>query len=207
MFAQQTWAPAITLALSHVQETFCDFVGLRVFGQAYLQAYAYLLAPNVSLPRSLNYPNAMKRVNNLTKAAGTGKYNVGVPEGFADLFQDRPEPNLGQAEKYRLEVADNVLDGIVDMLMVKAAEAVGNAVTRPDDDEAQRIYNRFRLVVPTNGCRCLADILNAAWIAFCDSNLWTDIPQIVPQKDVILPELVLKNIEIFEVEQILGEKK
>lgn len=230
MFAQQTWAPALNLSLKHAQETFCDFVGLRIFGQAYLHAYAYLLAPNVSSPRSAYYPNAMKRVDNLIRAARCDRYKVEVrndkgdlveeipdaykdllvevPNGYRDLFHDRPESNVGQADRYRLKVADGVLDDMFDTLAIKTDELIrSTGIQLPDAGQAQEIYGRFKKVVPANGCRCLADILNAAWIAFWDRRLWEDIPRIVPEMSVILRELVLKNIEIFEVEQIRKDKR
>jgi hypothetical protein len=49
----------------------------------------------------------------------------------------------------------------------------------------------------------LADILNAAWHLSEEESLWADRPQVFEKKDRLLKELVLKNIEIFEVEQRL----
>ena len=67
-----------------------------------------------------------------------------------------------------------------------------------------RIYARFKLIVPAEKCLCLADILNAAWMAFRDDTFWQNEPQIGTKKDEILKELVLKNIELFEIQEILG---
>ncbi len=150
----------------------------------------------------------MKRVENVIRIAQSDLYKVAVPDGYRDLFQERPDPIVAQVDKYRLQVADNVLDVLVAELAEMADKAVPDTgVRRPDESEAQRIYSRFKLVVPANGCKSLADILNAAWIASRDADFWADIPQIAPNKATILPELVLKTIEIFEVEQILGEKE
>ena len=76
----------------------------------------------------------------------------------------------------------------------------------PASDPAQvdRIYVRFKLVVPAEKCLCLADILNAAWKAFRDTTFWQGDPQIGDKKDEVLKELVLKNIELFEIQEILG---
>lgn len=113
---------------------------------------------------------------------------------------------MGQADKYRLKVADNVLDGLVTTLCSKADELVAACrCAKRDTGEVDKIVARFRLVVPASNCKTLADILDAAWIAYSDDTLWSDIPQIARQKQLVLLELVLKNIEIFEVEQILKE--
>ena len=58
--------------------------------------------------------------------------------------------------------------------------------------------------MPAEKCKCLADILNAAWLAYRDLAFWEHNPQIAERKDTILKELVLKNIELFEIEQTLG---
>jgi len=49
--------------------------------------------------------------------------------------------------------------------------------------------------------------LNASWQAYHDIDLWKSIPDVLERKDQILKDLVLKNIEIFEVEQILNGGK
>jgi hypothetical protein len=60
-------------------------------------------------------------------------------------------------------------------------------------------------VVPAEHCKNIADILNAAWLGFGDSLLWADIPQVRQKKDKVLKELVLKNLEVFEIEQIIAD--
>ena len=47
MFAQQTWLPAHVFAKRQLEEIFCDAIGLRLFSEAYLHAFAYLLSPCV----------------------------------------------------------------------------------------------------------------------------------------------------------------
>ncbi len=41
-------------------------------------------------------------------------------------------------------------------------------------------------------------------MAFRDNAFWQNEPQIGVKKDEILKELVLKNIELFEIQEILG---
>lgn len=71
--AKLTWRPAYTWALLQIEETFCDFMGLRMFAEAYLYAFAYLLSPllfpGTSGQRSLRYPNIKRRVSQLIYAA------------------------------------------------------------------------------------------------------------------------------------------
>jgi hypothetical protein len=59
---------ASTWATRQAEETFCDFVGLRLFARAYVMAYAYLLFPGNIGARLSIYPNSQTRVQNMEKA-------------------------------------------------------------------------------------------------------------------------------------------
>ena len=209
MFCVEFWVQAIPRALEQAEETFCDIVGVRLFGVGYLKAFAYLLSPSTTGTRSLSYPNMRKRVSNLQKAAD--QFRVLLPPGYLDLFEDRAEPSISQSDKYRLLIADRALDGMITTLLDRVEREISTAGFPPRDDkeldqasrEVQRICSRFELLVPAEGCRCLADILNAAWRSFEDESLWSRMPHVQRKRDVILKELVLKNIEVFEIEQIL----
>ena len=45
MFVQQAWLPTFAYAKRQLEEVFCDMMGLRLFAEAYLHAFAYLLSP------------------------------------------------------------------------------------------------------------------------------------------------------------------
>jgi len=202
LFARQTWLLSLQWALKQAEESFCDFLGLFIYGTSFLQAFAYLFAPNVLSPRSVNYPDSMTRVRNLLRAASSYKYDV--PRDFDDMFQSRPQPQLAPADKFRLSVADSSLYEIVDSLINKAEEIISSSeVPKPNHDEIKRIYERYKIIVPAKECKSLSDILNAAWKAYEDPELWRSTIDVAKEKDRILKDLVLKNIEIFYVEQIL----
>ena len=73
-------------------------------------------------------------------------------------------------------------------------------IPTPVESEAIKILRWIKHVVPAKGAASLADILNAAWLAFEDDKLWKNIPELHSKKDDVLKELILKNIEIFEIE-------
>ena len=65
------------------------------------------------------------------------------------------------------------------------------------------VYQDLKELVPSQGCRCLADILNAAWKLYEEPDLWQDyFPNNRHRVDKTLKDLVLKNIEVFEIEQM-----
>lgn len=201
---QQTWQQAQSWLLAQAKETFCDLIGLRIFGTSFLHSYAYLFAPNVSSPRSVKYPNPIKRVNNLITAANAKGYKFKIPYGYKDMFKDRPLPELTQGEKFQLSIADHVLDSKVNILIKRAKELIDKTgIPKPCETESDKICGRFKFVVPAEKAKSLADILNGAWKAYNDSELWKHLPKINKKKENVLKDLVLKNIEIFTYEGLL----
>jgi len=190
---------AIEWARSQAEETFCDFTGLRLFGVSYLKSFAYLASPRLSMQRDEAYPRLTTRVRNLVEIAP--RFGVKPPEGFEGLFEDDPEADYQNSMRFNLTVADEALGDLRESIFNKAQALLSDEfVPTPSDDEASQILRWIRLVVPAKGARSLADILNAAWLAFEDKTLWKDIPDLHKKKDDVLKELILKNIEIFEIE-------
>ncbi len=201
---QKTWKQAQSWLFAQAKETFCDFIGLKIFGTSFLHAHAYLFAPNVSSPRSVKYPNPIKRVNYLITAANAKGYKFKIPDGYKDMFKDRPLPELTKGEKFQLSIADHVLDSKVDILIKRAEELISKTgIPKPCETESDIICKRFKFVVPAQKAKSLADILNGAWKAYNDSDLWKHLPKINENKEDVLKDLVLKNIEIFTYEGLL----
>jgi len=206
IFASTTLWQTVLLLSKQAEECFCDFIGLKIYGTAFLHAFAYLCSPCLSSPRAITYPKLMKRVYYLVKAAK--KYQFEVPKSYENMFENRPEPQLASMDKLRLSISDYMLDKITDDMIAKAGDIISETnIPRPSNEERKRICKRFELVVPASQCKSLTDILNSAWQAYHDPDLWKKIPDVLERKNQILKDLVLKNIEIFEFEQILNGGK
>lgn len=203
-FCLQFWEPAFNWAMLQCEESFCDFIGLRLFGESYLHAFAYLLSPGTEGRRSLFYPSARTRVENLVKAAKA--YGIAVPNGYVAEFDDSNDAGLIPSDTFRLAIADQSLESIVDHVISMAGSIISHSkLVTPTPDEADRIYDRFEHVIPAEGCKSLSDIINAGWKAYLNKELWKDIPQVYHKRVANLMELILKNIEIFEIETIISE--
>lgn len=195
-----TWDQAATWAAQQSEETFCDFVGVRLFGKAYLHAFAYLLGPSLEGARFPGYPSMSARVESLIKAAES--YQFDAPIGYRDTFHDL---DLGREERetFLLSVADTALTSLVDDLITEANQAVGDNRLESSDHDIDRIEQMIKKWrVPANKPKSLATIINAAWNLFEDDELWKDND--VDDRDRALQELVLKNIEVLEIEERLG---
>jgi hypothetical protein len=149
---RDTWLRALSWAEQQAKETFCDFLGIRIYGRSFLQAFAYLSSPNVQTPRSENYPDSVKRVENLVKAAES--YGFDIPQGYKTLFAPRPPGQLAPTDEFRLKAADEALNRNVDRLILKADEVIaGTDIGKPDPNEIDRICKKLRLMVPAQRCK------------------------------------------------------
>jgi hypothetical protein len=203
LLALVTYEKSVEWAGIQAEESFCDFIGLRIFGRSYLHAFAYLLSPGLPGQRSPHYPNMPRRIENILAASDT--YGVQVPEEYNGQFVSQDEPDYSQGDAFQLSIAVEALQKIIPELISTAAQIVHAArVTSTSDDEVNRIYRDFLMMIPSKHTRCLADILNAGWKVFEEPDRWMDIGEDSDRKDFILKELVLKTIEVFEYEQIIA---
>ncbi|MBI1817419.1 MAG: hypothetical protein HYR72_20790 [Deltaproteobacteria bacterium] len=200
---QSTWAPTFKLALSQLEETFCDFIGVRIFFDAYLHAFAYLLVPGLA-NRSPDYPSMRVRAQNVTKAAQ--RFGTQAPTDYVSWFCEQLLPSRNARSEFLCSLADKVLEQLVDQLLDKSASiAEGANIPQRDDTEIRSIVEAFRLVTPASEVKSLASIATAGWVALHDQDIWKDRPDIEKRKLEVLNELVLKNVEVLEIEALLHE--
>lgn len=201
LYVLNMWQNAVAWAVRQSEETFCDCVGVGIFGRSYLEAFAYLLSPHI-IGRAVTYPNMNARVTNLIAASHS--YGVDPPADYSSGFDDEPPLSLSQSDQFRLEVADETLKALVPLLITEAQTLLKLAgIKLPEEAAISRIVQRYGLVVPAERSGSLSAILNAAWRVTNDAAFWQTIPQISTNKAHVLKELVLKNIEILEIEHIV----
>ncbi len=209
--ARLTWRPAYTWALLQIEEMFCDFMGLRMFAEAYLYAFAYLLSPGTSGQRSLRYPNIKRRVSHLIYAAS--QLGIMVPD-YEVAFGEEIEPT-DPTTALLVSTADTVsLLLVEDLLKLAVAIAEQKQVPSKDTEKVKSIAESFReWVVPVREPTSLIHIVNAGWECNMDENLWKDVPQIKGRKqedfaknrERVLRDIMLKSMEISETYERLGK--
>lgn len=201
IFVTKVIASPAEWAMKQCEELFCDFVGMYLFGAAYAHAFAFLLAPTAG-QRSLLYPNTLTRVERLKQAAS--RYGSEMPADYASLFENKSElPPSEEQKTFLLSLADAASNGVAGELIEEANSILGNAnVPLTTPDEKKRILECFKFVVPAVNVKSLSDIVNAAWDVYHDNTFWSHLVQI-QNPERALKELVLKNIEVLEIEDIL----
>lgn len=200
---RSTWNPVYELAKHQMEEIFCDLIGLRIFAESYLYAISYILAPRVPGQRSLHYPNIKRRIAHLEE--GAREFDVDIPSEFSDSFMDNEEPP-DQTLKLFVELADITSASFVPDL-IKTVKSISGEKEIPERSKEQVencVKRYFKNLVPISDAKSLSDILNAAWLCFHNESIWGRKQKIKSQDRIrLLNELVLKSIEVFEIDERL----
>jgi hypothetical protein len=193
----------IERAIQQSMEVFCDCIGLRLFAEAYLFATAYFLSNSPGEVRSLGYPKIGRRVEHLTAAAGA--YGINVPTEYSTLFEDEKEPTEPWQELLAA-LADEGSRAVAADMISKADEVLSNlSAPKRSLQIVDKLVDRLMFVIPCENGESLTNVINAGWKALNDpkfSNHWATTLQINPKyADDLLAELILKSIEVLEIEQ------
>ena len=198
LLARSTWVVPYNWTMKHCEEYFCDFFGLRLFGESFLYAFAYLLAPLNKTRRSTQYPGLRARAAALTTAAST--YGITVPTDYLNAFGDldpfTPEQQRGRV---LLNLADRVAAAFLPYLIEKAGSLLHGFDPPHTEEHIERILKRFSLRVPAEGAGGITNLLAAAWRARLDPRLII-LEQMDAAASRMLAEIVWKSIEIDEIE-------
>ena len=204
LFATATWAHAFTWAERQSEEYFCDFIGLRLFGESFMYAFAHLLCPVLEGRRALHYPNVLRRVRFQIRAAQ--QYGILTPDNYETWFEDRDEPSdEDMHEKFLVGLADSAADDLAPELITHARSLLDQPglPNWKDADQSknhkaivQRIYDDFVLVAPAEHTEYIAHVINAGWRAANNG-----IPVLINHSsETVLRELVLKSLDVLEFE-------
>ena len=198
--ASQVWQPAAEFAERQACELFCDFFGLKIFGESFLHAFGYFLGPQCSGSRTFEYPNCKERADVLVRAANL--YGITVPDGFQDNFLSTQK----LTDDYRnmhllLKAADFGRRKVESALIARADQEANTAgLVLSSEPQVEQCVNSFRMLVPAEHCGGVADILNAGWRALLTPGLFSNEKH-EKGKAELLSDLVLKSLEILEYEE------
>ena len=184
-----------SLALYQAEELFCDFLGLRLFGNSFIHALHYFLFPKNGPYRPIDYhypPNEerLKVIKNYSAIHHIAfpKYaekSLSVHSCVAD------DCTILCTIRRNLE---QTLDSLIDEVLPKR-------LYLHSQEESDKIAIKFRIVVPATDVKSMADILNAGWkvyLELLDSSNKTE----GRLKIEYLKDIMAKNLEIFTIERM-----
>jgi hypothetical protein len=191
-------------AVSQCEEMFCDLVALQIFGQAYLHAFSYLLAPGLGGTRVERYPTMKDRIRALTYSCTQSK--IDVPDNYSDSFDEDKSANASRGHALLLSISDAVAASLVPKIHDAASTFVAaKGLAAHSAKEVERVFQALLKVVPATATTHIANILNAAWrFSISGAKQWEDAyPSLSDEtrRADLLNELLLKSFEVFEIEQ------
>ena len=104
-----------------------------------------------------------------------------------------------------MSTTDHALKEVVKDLAQEVDNIAHHAkIPERSETNIQKSYECFKKLVPTSRTKSLADIINAGCKAYHDDDLWSDKQELEESKLTILFDVILKSIEVLEIEAILG---
>ncbi len=197
-------AQAATWATMQAEETFCDLIGMRIFGSSFLHAFVYLLSPGQKT-RFLIYPSLKNRMRTLLNAAQT--WGIDTRLDYTGAFQADEQVQLIDKEVFQLELAEYAVGELELNIRDAANELVTDAgLGIIKQESVEKILKCIKNAVPAEKEISLAEVINAGWEAHLDKDLWADFKNMtLAEKFENLKEVILKSIEVLEVQSRLGE--
>jgi hypothetical protein len=196
MFLNFIISNIMQLALSQIEETFCDGVGVHLFGQSYALAFHCLLAPSLGGDRSPEYPKMEDRANFIATLGNIDVTKHGF-KNFKSEFSERIS-KLPSRDAFTSEVADAIAVSMAKTMYTEAESVIQlKAKSFAAEPSAQPgIVVKFEKGVPAREPRSLPDIVNAGWKYFQAEapNFKEDERELIEW----VSELILKSIEVLE---------
>ena len=193
--------PLAQFALQQCEEVFCDFLGLRLFGESFLRAMSYMLAPSWPGERPIKYPSERQRAEYLIQVASSA--GISTPADFVKRFVDRTPPT-GTKRALTFDIVDATTASLIGSLWTHVDSVVTSAkLSLPTDQEVDAIVEELTRVVPASAPGSLPSIILAGWRVMLLSDRWKEYPQIADHRWQ-LNELLLKSAQVLEIRTHLG---
>jgi hypothetical protein len=192
---------SVDYAMFQAEELFCDMFAYALFGESYVYAFAYILAPGSGMVPASKYPTHKIRMTVLRDIAQME--GVRLPE-LSDLnFAEERERRLPR-DRFILRMAEtSVAENTSGLWRNVTALIAEGQVPRPDS--AISHLRQFKMGIPAHEPKCLGDITNAGWAYYrelratsrVDSEFWEKLDE--------LNEMILKTIEVMEYRNRIGD--
>jgi hypothetical protein len=101
-----------------------------------------------------------------------------------------------------MELADFASDSLVPQIAAHVASLLKKRKIRPPElNETSAVIGNFRQGIPAEHTNGIGAIIDAGWSVFKDKNFMSDKDD--PERMRVINELVLKSVEVFEIERMI----
>ena len=200
IFTLSSLTKLVDWSLKQTQEVFCDFVGLWLFGEAYLFAFTYYLSAFQHVgQRSVEYPTIQQRANYILQASKEyfPEFTDEITGQFTSLCCSGEEPS----KTIEANLADTLTESVVNKALTEVKTLLTErGVGRPQGDRIERCVECFSDLMPPESDVSFAEILVAGWKTLLEKDKLVDFSD---KKESILNEVVLKSFELLEISYLL----
>jgi hypothetical protein len=208
-FLRRIWGQSVELANRQIEELFCDFVGIYVFGEAFLHSFRYLVAPSLGRQRNLTYPSLRKRAECMLFAAR--HHGIETIQGFIESFQEQ-EPKMSKQMQFILRLSDEATANLYPKLLDLVEKNHGDAhLFSVGAANLERVRTNLQNLIPADHIDSIAVIVNAGWRVRLAIDKWdilageADYKKRRQEKMRVLNEILLKSFEVYEFRKRLSQ--
>jgi hypothetical protein len=194
-------ALSVEYAVFQAEELFCDMFAYALFGESYLYAFAYILAPGSGRLPGSRYPSHKARIETLI---GIATREGSLLPDFASLgfSEDRTRGSGTPRDRFILRICEDSVKAITGSLWDSVCSlAIEGKIVRPNATMARKHLHEFKLGIPAHQPRSLGDIINAGWMYYREVQSERDASKSLPERFDDLNEILLKTIEVLEFNQ------
>jgi hypothetical protein len=193
---------SVELAVFQAEELFCDLFAYAIFGESYVHAFAYILAPGSGGVRRSKHPSYKTRISVMTSIAN--REGQRLPSIASLGFSDELETTNPQ-ERFLIRMAERSVAEVVDGLWQNVLTIItSNDILRPNITLTLAHHKDFQNGIPAHHPRCLGDIINAGWQYYRELQGAKLSPRDFSDKTDHLNEMLLKSIEVLEFHRRTG---
>ncbi len=186
---------SVEFAACHAEEIFCDMFSYALFGESYLRAFAYILAPGRSSGQSDKYPTNKTRVSILSEIAQDDGVQLPTLQELGFRFVSESST---VSDRFVYRMAEEGVERIKPGLWAAVKDVIAQGkIIRPNPANVNRHYSEFCAGSPASNPMCLGDIINAGWRFYLDSDSGLAQSEL-HEKVRGLNEMILKTVEILE---------
>jgi len=195
-FLPESIAVAVEDAVLQAEELFCDMFAYSLFGQSYVHAFTYILAPGLGRMSGTKYPSHKTRIDVLRKIAGAEGDTL--PDVKTLKFSEEV-PRSNPRERFILRMTETSVAEITDGLWTLVSDLIAKGkITRPNNALANKHLKEFRLGIPASAPNSLGDIINAGWMLYRELQSDGTAKDIMTRRVADLNEMILKTVEVLE---------
>jgi hypothetical protein len=103
-------ASSVDFAVFHAEEIFCDLFAYAIFGESYVHAFSYILAPGSGAIRRSRYPTYRTRLSSIREVANSE--GVTLPDD-GNLNFSRDIEQSDPRERFVVQMAERSVSGII----------------------------------------------------------------------------------------------